>query len=82
MMATRLDNTTLIQHNNSIGVPQGGHSMTNQDGCFITAEPLQSPQNMLFRFGIYSTKTVIQNQNFSVSDESSRERRALLLSAA
>src|SRR6185295_13459271 len=80
-MRSLLDQASFIEHADHVSLAHSRNSMRNDHARSITHHTAQLPQNLLLRVGIDRRQRIVENQNLRLTQNSPRNRRALLLPA-
>ena len=76
-----LDDTTAFEHDDAIGVQNGGQSMCNHDVGASAHEALQRILDQELAFAVERAGGFVEDQNARIAEERARDRDALALAA-
>src|SRR5215475_11556387 len=80
-MGADFDDLAASQVNDHIGIPHRGNAMRDEQGSPSLHEPLQFPQDVLFRLYVDAGESVVEDQNRRVFDYRPGESGSLFLAA-
>ena len=67
-MITALDDLSVLQHHDGVGVPHGGEPVGDDKGGPVRHEPVHAPLDVLLRPGIHGACGLVQDQDGSPGD--------------
>src|ERR1051326_8713881 len=79
-MSTDFNDAPTVQHRNAIRIADGGNPMRDKNCRAAFHNSAQMIQDFVFGLGVDAGKSVIENQNSRIANQSSGNRGALLLS--
>ena len=80
-MATHLTNLTIVHHDDTVCVFNGGESVSHRKARTTLHQRFQRHLDMVFTFTIQSTRGFVQDEDLSVLQQGSCNGNALLLTA-
>ena len=80
-MRTPFSDSSLVENQNLIGVPNGRYAMRHDDGCPLAHRSAKPIENFLLRVGIHRRQRIIENENLRIDQQRACNGGALLLTA-